>query len=640
LSGLAGLFNLDGTPVERSALAEMADVIAARGPDNRAFVVDSQLGLAQSLLATTPQESTSQALVNIAGQYHIAADASLYNREELLGKLAPAASTELACSCDRELILNAYLRWGVSCLKHLVGDFAFAIWDAPRSQLFLARDPVGIRQLYYTRHGRRLLFANDIKAILRVLPQQPPPNQTLLKQVLALNPQAWITQTAYTGIAKLPPGHHLLAGRKVRVARYYGVEGMPAVQDRSDRDCIEQFREAFTAAVSSRLRSSTTAGLVVSGGVDSSSVTAITAATLGTSGQNRQVPMLHSYAGQDCSDCDDWPYLQQLLALYPNWNSTLIDGDALWALKQTAADQGYTASEPEIDLTTRGWMDVAHAAGRAGNRVLLTGHGGDEVMLGDAYHDTGLLGHLPVSDQRREWQHFKAARRSSSLRLLLSGIIKPAATASMPPVVREHLRAWKQQNAIPRWLCADSQARSDAEAGVESGNEPVFGKTFGDRPTLLQGTGYRLALDGPHQRAFSSIDQAAGHHQVEFRYPFYDTRLIELLASFPLRMFFRNGATKWVLREITRGLLPDSLRNRTSFCTNHQWIEKGWRLHEKPLIKQLIRNSYAVDCQLADGAGLAAAWERFWRGDDAEIWYLSAWINVESWLRSQYPHSS
>ncbi len=210
----------------------------------------------------------------------------------------------------------------------------------------------------------------------------------------------------------------------------------------------------------------------------------------------------------------------------------------------------------------------------------------------------------------------------------------------MPPALREHLLAWKQQRAMPRWLCTDSPVGSAAADDVEPRNESMFADTFGDRRTLLHRSGYRLAIDGPHQRAFSSLDQASGHHHVEFRYPFYDTRLIELLASFPLRMFFRYGTTKWVLREITRGLLPDSLRNRASFCTNYQWIEKGWRLHEQPLIKQLIRNSYAVDYRLADGAGLAAAWERFWRGDDTEMWYLSAWINVESWLRSQYPHSS
>lgn len=603
----------------------MAQCIAYRGPDGDARMISGPLALAQSLLLTTPQEQPSPDPVNLDGQLHIVADACLYNREELLAELGRRSPTQGARVCDRELILHAYRKWGKRCTEHLVGDFAFALWDAPHRRLMIARDPLGIRQLYYCRYRNRLLFATDLAALTTVLPNKPALNLALLEQALLLNLEPWIEHTAYQGILKLPPGHRLIAADGLAIEASYRLPDADQIRYRSDEDYVEHFREVFESAVSARLRCPGQVGLMVSGGVDSSTIAATAGKLYRDHLEPTSKPVFYSFAGPDCTDCDDWIYLQQLINAYPDWHRHLIDGDSLWALQTTAADTGYTAAEPEADLTHRGWMDVACAADQDNTRVILTGHGADELLQGDAYANVELLRDLPLPDLVSQWRYFKAEKHCSSMRLLANGLLKPFAKRHMPSPILHSLRVKRWQRVKPGWIAGERSPES-----------------IRDHPGMLtvdqhsvQTRGYHLALGGYHQRTLSTFDQGSATHHVEHRYPCLDTRVIELLARFPVRVFFQQGQTKWIFRQLTRGILPESLRNRTSYCTSYSWIDRGWRERERQTIQQLVDHSRAADLNLVSAGGLQDAWNRFWAGDDAETWHLSAWLNIESWLQTR-----
>lgn len=283
MSGIYGMVRLDGAPVTREMLEPPAVAMAGWGADGHGQWLGEQTGLGFLSLHTTPESFHERMPASLRAVPHlfITADARIDNRDELfhaLHVLAPGRTR----TPDSSLILLAYERWGADCVKRLLGDFAFAIWDARERLLFCARDPLGCRPFYYHCSGRTFLFASDIKGILAGM-ESARLNEPLLAAHLQMRSYyARKAQTFYENILKLPAGHTLLlTGGALRLNRYWFPENVPVRAAAAEGE----LRDLFRQAVDCRLRSAFPVAAHLSGGIDSSAVTLQAARLLQTEGR-------------------------------------------------------------------------------------------------------------------------------------------------------------------------------------------------------------------------------------------------------------------------------------------------------------------------------------------------------------------
>ena len=290
MSGIAGIINLDDRPAAAAELEQVLAPMTPHAPDVGRTWAAGPAALGHVQLKITPADDRDTQPVNRQDRVVLTADARLDNRAELTAM----ASLEGRTLCDRghtgvwpssgaampdsELLLAAWEKWGESCVEHLLGDFAFAIWDARERTLFAARDHFGIRPFFYALWDRRFIFASGLRGLL-ALPGLPrAPNEAMIGDYLL---SVWDApddphQTFYRDIYRLPPAHTLtLRNGRVKLRRYWTLERGREVKLNSDAEYLEAFRELLEQAVTSRLRSGAKAGSCLSGGLDSSAVCSV-----------------------------------------------------------------------------------------------------------------------------------------------------------------------------------------------------------------------------------------------------------------------------------------------------------------------------------------------------------------------------
>ena len=266
MSGIAGIYHLDHSPLEPTALQRMTDVVSHRGPDGIHYHVERPLGLAHLQLCTTPESLRErQPLVSSDGRYVVTCDGRIDNRRELIGALRGSSPVGQS-STDVDLLLAAYRRWGEDCPLHVLGDYAFAVRDRERRTLFCARDAVGIRELFYFYDGRRFIFGTEIKQILQV-PGIPRRLNELAMGILLAGDAAFGDQTFYRDIKRLRGGHTLTVSPDgIQTRRYWSPAGVRSAALRNGEH-EQALLSAFKEAVGAQLRSHRPVGVTLSGGI-------------------------------------------------------------------------------------------------------------------------------------------------------------------------------------------------------------------------------------------------------------------------------------------------------------------------------------------------------------------------------------
>ena len=633
MSGIAGIINMDGAPIDRASLRRMVAAVAARGPDAQNVWADGHVGLGHAMLRTVPESLGETQPHALSGRLWIAADARLDDRADLIGRLRSQGHHRLHSAPDSLLILLAYDVWGEDCLKLLTGDFAFAIWDKRRRRLFCARDAVGIRQLYFHHGGERLIIATSVAAVIAALGEAPPLNEPLLKGYLAGNLERWRYETAYQGIFQVRPAHKLAAADQVTHSKYFDFAPAAAIRYRKDEEYVEHFRELLNRAVGSRARSLTPLGLQVSGGVDSSSMACVLKDLAGREGAPSPAPTLYSYVSQRFPGADEREYLGALISHCSPWPARLLDFDQMWALKGYERDHDFLPNQPEIWLLRRCMLDMLRQVEADGHRVLLTGLGADQVLLGSAYAMTKLLGRVPLRRVRSEWRHFAARRSCSAARLFLSGFVLPRVEVAAPGRVlrglRSTLKARRARRGAPKWIAPEAAVDSFSDRAQLYYGEDAGGRDAGLGSFVLSGV-----FDGYWQGGMGALDDLLGYARVELRHPYLDRRIIEFVMSLPPDLLFREGFNKWVLRQSVADVLPEKIRTRTNFGVCNELVHYGWRERERPALQRMIEGSQTVAREWVNPKYLQQSWDNYWAGDDSEFWNLSAWINTELWLKT------
>jgi len=287
MSGVVGIINLGGAPVDAELLRRMTDSMTFRGPDAQEVWVDGNVGFGHTMLRTTWEAETEKQPLTLDGRVWLTADARIDGRAELISELEIKLRTKLRIPersnvngsdsitpNDAELILYAYHAWGEDCVKHLIGDFAFAIWDGRERRLFCVRDQFGVKPFYYARVANCFVFSNTLNCVRLHPAVSAKLNDVAIGDFLLWGENQEPTTTAFADIARLPGANALAISASDRcVRRYWSLPTDFHLNYKDSRDYPEQFRTLLSQSVEDRLRTDRVA-LEVSGGLDSTSVAA------------------------------------------------------------------------------------------------------------------------------------------------------------------------------------------------------------------------------------------------------------------------------------------------------------------------------------------------------------------------------
>jgi asparagine synthase (glutamine-hydrolysing) len=623
MSGICGQFNLDDAPVATADLRAMTAMLEQRGPEGTGYWQDGPLGVSHTLLATTPElEFERQPWTHKESGCVITADVRLDNRDELLDALA--LSEQRGSLGDAGLVLSAYLAWGDACLDHLLGDFAFAIWDPRHRKLFCARDHFGMRPLYYHHApGRHFLFASDARAIL-VLPQVPYRlNQGRVADFLVPELE-WIdfTSTFFEDVYRLPPGHSAtVTASGVDIVEYWTPQPGPELTQMSDDDYQRGFLEVFTEAVSSRLRARPgTVASMLSGGMDSGAVTAVAKDLFSTRGDEP----LATYScarerGSDCAESRAIYAAASIPAISPN----IILPDSV----EARFDALLAGNEEPFDGECLLLKSIFLEAQAQGQNVILDGAGGD-IVLNEGTYIARLLrnGRLKLA-----MSELVAENRLWSEATLVSDLLRYARTAFLPEPVRSGLRRlrhpWHVENSLRDSLISRDFADT---VGIEQRikrQRRMFPREWEPDLAVETFAAIRPNMAGSRER-YSRIAATAA---AEARDPFMDKRVVEYCARLPGHLRMKDGWYKRILRDAMAGRLPDKVR----WASGKPHL--GWLFNET--VTRLAANSGRLGLNelrttVADYVDLAAleeAWQLFEDGGDAARIHtahvLSVWLH-------------
>ncbi|KQT59904.1 asparagine synthase [Methylobacterium sp. Leaf456] len=551
----------DPGPEESSALLRgMCEALRHRGPDDEGVMVLDGAGLGHTRLSIVDLAGGHQPMGSEDGQVVVSFNGEVFNFVELRRELE-ARGRRFRTTSDTEVLLQLYEEFGPDCVEKLNGDFAFAIWDARHRRMVLARDRIGVRPLFLTRHRGLLLFASEIKALLSVPGVEAEIDPVALDQTFTL----WAPippRTAFKGIEELPPAHMLIVedGRE-SLRSYWDLafppQGVPAPA-RPERELRAEVRLLLEDATAIRMRSDVPVGAYLSGGLDSSAVAALAA---------RRAPAgLNTFSVTFDSAEHDESAFQAVMAknLGTRHHAVACDGGAIAdAFPAVVAH----AERPILRTAPAPLFLLSRLVRESGMKVVLTGEGADEVFAGyDLFKEAKLRRFCARQPESR--------RRPQLLRRLypyLPGLQQqtPESLAAffgsgadpLDDPLYSHRPRLRGTAAAKMFFGADLRA---SLGGYDAAEELVsrLPDAFRAWHPLHQAQYLETRFLLPGYILSSQGDRMAMAHGVEGRFPFLDHRLIELAATIPPAMKLRGLREKHILREAVRDCVPAAILDR------------------------------------------------------------------------------
>ena len=564
MCGIAGIVNLaDADAIDETGIRRMLAMIRHRGPDQFGIYLDRFAGLGNARLSIIDLSSGQQPISNEDGTLWIVFNGEIFNYVELRPELE-ARGHRFATKCDTEVILHAFEEFGPDCVQRFNGQFAFAIWDARKRALFLARDRLGVRPLFYTQVGHALIFASEIKAILadrRVRAEMDP---AALDQIFTY----WATlspQTVFRNIVELPPGHYLLArDGAAEIQRYWQVTFLPAEElasggnARAEADYLEEFRELLIDATKIRLRADVPVGAYLSGGIDSSTIAAI----------------IRKFASNPLDTFSIAFSDPQYDESEFQWRMAKFLGTDHQVVFTTHADIGryfpqviWHTETPVLRTGPVPMFLLSQLVRDRQFKVVLTGEGADEFLAGyDLFKEAKVrrfCGRQPGSKLRPllfKRLYPDITDLSTNTGAFLSAFFADEALDGNAPDYSHAIR-WRNTRRSRRFFSEDSIAAVEkcAPGGSHRVHYPAEFMRWGP---LERGQYLESAIFLSQYLLSSQGDRMGMAHSVEGRFPFLDHRLVEFCNRLPSRLKLRGLEEKYLLKKLGRDWLPPEIWQR------------------------------------------------------------------------------
>jgi asparagine synthase (glutamine-hydrolysing) len=579
MCGIAGLLHAaGGAEASAEVVQRMASVLRHRGPDSAGVHVRGPVGLAVQRLEIVDPAGGAQPMVNEDGGVAVVFNGEIYNFRDLRAVLR-AHGYRFATDCDTEVVLRAYEHYGPRCVEHFRGMFAFAIWDAPRRRLFLARDRFGIKPLYYAWDGRTFRFGSELKALLEA-GVSPALDATALDDFFTFT-YIPAPRTIFTSVRKLPPGCTLSVSASGPVEREYW-DLVFAPEETDAATCATRLGEVLRETVALHL-DGVASGIFLSGGVDSSALTAVAAELAGG-------PVETFSMGFAEPEFDERSFARAVAdRCRTRAHESLLRPDAVEALDRLT----WHFDEPFADSSMVPTFHLCQLA-RAHVRVCCAGDGGDEAFAG--YTRFAAFQERAAVDPDGAEDAYLAARTWVS------------------PAMKEQLYGSWLRRALRGY---DPLAQVRARFAHARAWDPLSRIQYVETKTYLPGD------------LLTKVDRASMAHGLEVRVPLLDHRLVEYAARIPAELKLRDGVSKAVLKQALGDRIPAQVLERPKRGFSMPlavWMRGALR----PWVEQRL---FAGQTLIGEWVNLAVVrewWDEHQRGRNLNRFFWSL-VVLESW---------
>lgn len=626
MCGFCGIYYKDKShKAEQGLIRAMADSLQHRGPDDSGEYVKDNLGLGFRRLSIIDLEGGHQPMSNAEGSIWIVYNGEIYNHDEIRKNLE-AKGCKYKTRSDTETIVHAYEEYGEDCVHHLRGMFAFAIYDHNKNRLFIVRDRLGIKPLYYFDCNDFIVFGSEIKSLLvnNQVPREL--NINALGEQMALK-YTLDDQTLFRGIKKLLPGHVLsITNGGIKIRKYWDIDYQPADPDKSESWYVERFTEIFDESVRMRLMSDVPLGMFLSGGIDSSAIAAR------MSGMVDQPIKTFSVAFKEREFNEfEFSRLSAKQCGAEKYEITMTPHEFLAELPHMI----YQEDEPIAHPSSVALYFVAQLA-REHVKVVLTGEGSDELLGGyERYYQT--LYNLKAG------QIMDAAMMKPVRNLVFRPLID--ALPDKFPYKNKAIRTAVYLDSDLDTIFLDNYSTFSREMqqtlysdGVMNGCD--YDKLYNNYHKIFQDCNSDQLLN---KMLYADIktyllellmkqDQMSMAASIESRVPFLDHKLVEFTASLPITLKLKGFDTKRILRMAMKDKIPEQIlsRSKKGFPVP---VESWFRNEYKDLVKDILYDERTRKRGIFNYATVEQIVEKHQRGDrnySDQIWTL---INFELWQR-------
>ncbi len=557
MCGIAGIIDFHGKATRTAVLTSMLRAISHRGPDESGIYQSDNASLGHVRLSILDPKGGQQPLSESTGRYRIILNGEIFNYRELRTDLEKKGYLFNTHS-DTEVLLQLYIHYGKECLRMLNGQFAFAIWDKYEGELFLARDRVGVRPLFYNITDGVFTFASEIKALF----EQPFISRELRHESLSQVYTFWTSltpHTAFRNILELSPGHYLhFSQNGVKSEKFWSPDFSNVNREIKFVDALEQFSELFSDAVKLRLHADVKIAAYLSGGIDSASTVAY------IKDIEERSPDTFSIAFEE-KDFDEGSYQEEAVRFFDTKHKSVVCSSETIA---KIFPKVVWHSEIPMTRTAPAPMLILSELVRKNNiKAVITGEGSDEILAGyDIFREAKI-------------RNFWASQPDSQTRPLLLKTLYPDIPHlrnASPNILRmffgyklneidnpfySHLLRWNNSNHIKKHLSAAIKNTLDGYSPLDELSDSLPA-TFDEWDLLAKAqwlettvfmSGYLLSTQG---------DRMAMANSVEGRYPFLDHRVIEFCATLPSRLKLNGLNEKFLLKKLMTGRIPESILKR------------------------------------------------------------------------------
>ena len=619
MCGICGFVNRDGAPASHTIIERMTETLSHRGPDDHGYHLDGSTAMGHRRLSIVDLARGHQPMSLPDSPYHIVYNGEIYNHLEVRERL-PVDPSVFQTTCDTESILAAYALLGEASLDELQGMFAFAVFDDEKKSLFLARDRLGIKPLYYYESESLFAFASEIKALLAHPDIHPRLNTAKLPVQMSLK-YTLDDETLFQGIRKLPPAHGMsVTADSKRIFQYWELEFEPKHSYSSSDEVAEVFRQTFDESVRARLMADVPLGVFLSGGIDSSVIAASMSKMVSSPIQSFSVAFAEegyselAYARAAATHVGST--LREIVVTPQEWF-------AAWPRMVYFEDEPI-AFPSSIPLHFVSGLAAEHV------KVVLTGEGSDELLGGyERYYQTltnlrlGRYLPPPLRSISRSLidllpDGFSPKRKAVRTTLYLPNDIESVFLDNYSSFPRSALR--KSLKAPEQLDVVDSMYSSFTELMEACDSDHLLDQLlFADIKTYLV-------------ELLMKQDQMSMSTSLESRVPFLDHRLVEFICRLPVDFKLKGFATKRILRLALGDTIPRQIvdRKKMGFPTP---IKEWFRGDFFPLLEDLLVAESSLLPQYVEIDQIRRILHRHRNGEwdlTDQIWTLG---NLEIWLR-------
>lgn len=600
MPGLALFFARDGSPVDADRVAAMADRLAYRGTRSASWI-SGPIAIVQ---IGSPASFSFEVAGSHDGSWRVAFDGRIDNRDDLAREL----HVDVADGGDAVLAADACERWGAGAASRLCGDFALAAWHARDRRVVLIRDVRGLRPLYYRLDDRELCCASDLRAL--VLDRDASVNENMVAEWLTGSPVSH-RETLFAGVERLPMAHAAVIDERTAVSSQYWTPAIdPRVAGRSEDERAAALAEMLAEAVGDRCGSRAPVGVLLSGGLDSSSVAATVA---------RRGPEWRAFTlAAERPDEDETP-MAEMVARHLGSAHTIVRARPV-ALDDAASDAAFSL---DIPSPPNGLQSIAlrRAVAAAGYPVALSGLGSDEWFGGSFLVYADLARHGAFVDLARTVWADRQRDEPTRTRLQI------AAWALCPPAIKQTIRRVLGRPHTPALVSPALARRTSLPDRLRA--EPIAAPAL---PSFSQQALYRETTCGAYVAATEMQERGNARAGLDERYPFHDRRLIEFSLALPESDRWAGGRYKGILRRAMAGRLPPAVIERQHSPDANAVLTATLRTAGRAFFSRLA----IADAGWVDGPRVLDAWDLFERRalggrTGAEAWELWAVAAVELW---------